>query len=127
MIEEDQHPNDFMECPRCAEHIRRRATVCRFCGHELTGSPSAPSPEPPPDPAAKWAPKSAGTALLLALLLPGLGHVYVGKVGTGFVLLVVAVILANATVNGSEPGVAGTLLGVFQVTQVVLAFRAARS
>lgn len=25
-----------IDCPRCAERIRRQAKVCRYCGHELT-------------------------------------------------------------------------------------------
>ncbi len=28
-------PDDTMECPRCAETIKARAKVCRYCGHEL--------------------------------------------------------------------------------------------
>lgn len=34
------------ECPRCAETIKARALVCRFCGAELT----AASPPRPPEP-----------------------------------------------------------------------------
>ncbi|WP_442919018.1 zinc ribbon domain-containing protein [Methylobacterium sp. WSM2598] len=26
---------DSKSCPRCAERIKRAATVCRYCGHEL--------------------------------------------------------------------------------------------
>jgi len=92
-----------------------------------SGSASTTPPARPSPTATKGQAKSAGTAMLLALLLPGLGHMYVGKVGLGLVLLAGAVVLANATINGSEPKVAGALLVVFQVTQIVLAVRAARS
>lgn len=33
----------MMECPRCAEHIKSRATVCRFCGQEFS-SPEQSEP-----------------------------------------------------------------------------------
>ena len=29
------NPADYKECPRCAEMVRVRAKVCRFCGHEF--------------------------------------------------------------------------------------------
>lgn len=31
-------PNDTRACPRCAETIKRAATVCRFCQSELTAA-----------------------------------------------------------------------------------------
>lgn len=33
--------SDTFPCPRCAETIKRAATVCRFCGHDLTPAPKA--------------------------------------------------------------------------------------
>ncbi|WP_425351231.1 zinc ribbon domain-containing protein [Chelatococcus asaccharovorans] len=29
-----------MECPRCAETIKRAAKICRFCGFELGPAPN---------------------------------------------------------------------------------------
>jgi len=38
-------------CPKCAENVKKAATVCRFCGYdfieESNGEPTAP-PSPPP-------------------------------------------------------------------------------
>ena len=28
--------DDTVECPRCAETIKKKAIVCRFCGHNMT-------------------------------------------------------------------------------------------
>lgn len=33
------HATDTMECPRCAETIKAKAKVCRFCGYELAPMP----------------------------------------------------------------------------------------
>lgn len=30
------------KCPKCAEVVRREASVCRFCGHDFTGNPNMP-------------------------------------------------------------------------------------
>jgi len=30
-----KHDDDFIECPFCAEHIKKKATVCRYCGNQL--------------------------------------------------------------------------------------------
>ncbi len=38
--------NDTIECPRCAETIKRRAKVCRFCGYELPSGFSATPVDP---------------------------------------------------------------------------------
>jgi hypothetical protein len=29
-------PGDEKVCPRCAEHVKAAAKVCRFCGHEFS-------------------------------------------------------------------------------------------
>lgn len=36
---------DTRSCPKCAEDIKKAATVCRFCGHELEAETSKPKSE----------------------------------------------------------------------------------
>src|SRR6185369_3948978 len=49
-----------------------------------SGWPPAPYPAPYPAPVAT---KSAGIAVLLSFLWPGLGHLYVGQIGAGVALI----------------------------------------
>lgn len=34
-------PPDAKACPRCAEHVKRAATICRFCGYDFQTAPTA--------------------------------------------------------------------------------------
>ena len=83
----------FVDCPRCAEHIRPRAVACRFCGYDLVNRTPAPVTSrtvvvTAPPAGAGGARKSPVVAALLSIALPGLGHFYVGRVGTGIGFLV---------------------------------------
>lgn len=45
---EDNEPSK--RCPRCAEHIKQAALVCRFCGYEFPPSPPMSETEPQSSP-----------------------------------------------------------------------------
>jgi TM2 domain-containing membrane protein YozV len=85
-----------MYCPRCGSQIPDGSKFCPSCGNNLEGTPppvypGVPSygqPVPQPNPAAYYQRKSEGIALILAILLPGVGHIYAGKVTKGIILLV---------------------------------------
>ena len=92
-------PDDLSkECPRCAETIKARAKVCRYCAHEfepadeaprerrdarrgrdrgradvLVYRPSVPNPSP-------------GIAALLSFFFVGAGQIYAGSIGRGLIL-----------------------------------------
>lgn len=63
-------------CSNCGAHIETGDSFCKQCGHKIEND-SIPSP------------KSASTALLLCLFLGSLGvhRFYVGKIGTGILML----------------------------------------
>lgn len=129
----------FITCPRCAEHIRARASICRFCGHQLTSAQPGASRSAPASPGRP--PKSAFLAAILAFFVPGLGHLYVGRILAGcvwFLLLVGLCLGATAALSdiGARPAgsaterdtiniIAGVLI-LLQVAQIVSAVAAAR-
>jgi len=71
--------------------------------------------------------KSAGIAAILAVLIPGLGHIYLGKITEGIVYLVLGVIIlgmggAVAVFLGVATGGVGYLIGLGIIAVLYLAF-----
>ena len=66
-----------MQCPHCFKEVSPEAVACPHCGHPIN------------NPAANASPKSRLAAALLCFFLGGLGihRFYVGKVGTGILML----------------------------------------
>jgi Domain of unknown function (DUF4190)/Uncharacterised protein family UPF0547 len=68
-------------CPMCAEEVKEAAVVCRFCGHQFSGPPIAPSGQaalPALQPPAATPPATSGVAIasfitsLLGLWIAGI-------------------------------------------------------
>ena len=85
-------------CSNCGESLDQESKKCSKCGIDFqqpqqvgTTTPSRPIVDQLPY-------KTPGTATLIAFIggifaLPGLGHIYVGKVGKGFGILISGVII----------------------------------
>jgi len=90
-------------CPNCGREVSPEAAFCPSCGYNLKSTAAVPSPAAPAaKPSAPIKHKNPGVAAVLALILGlfglmGIGHVYVGRVKRGIVLLIVGIILAALT------------------------------
>ena len=98
-----------MYCNHCEKDMPNDFKFCPVCGNPPSGVPQAPQPPPPPqfnpprqpNPLTYASYKSEGTTLVLAILLGllminGVGHLYVSKVGKGVAILIGSIILAAA-------------------------------
>lgn len=90
-------PDDggFVECPQCAEPIRERAKLCRFCGYDLVrrarpgiGSGARRLGGGTIRVESVVTTRSPGVAAVLAFFYPGLGHIYAGRFAQGFGLMI---------------------------------------
>ena len=112
-------------CPSCARQNLQSANFCAGCGGSLpnSGSSNTPPPNYPPPPPPNYPPppppnypppnygynqrpmewKSEGTTLILTIILGifglgGIGHIYLGMIGRGILILVVGIILIVVTI-----------------------------
>jgi len=106
------------KCPRC-NLPQEGIGECEYCGHVFgkgyniqsqakTEEKVKTSKQPPP----RWQPyqlkqvqptdkteRSPGIAAVLSFILPGLGHIYIGKLAIGFILIVVYAIVWTFTLS----------------------------
>ncbi len=93
-------------CPNCHKELPNEARFCDACGTNLNGFPAQGPPYSPqqayqqpyqqpyyPNPYYTLPVKNDGIAIILAFLIPGLGHIYIGRVGEGALYLVISIIL----------------------------------
>ncbi|MBX3466137.1 MAG: TM2 domain-containing protein [Planctomycetes bacterium] len=124
--------SDEVECPFCAERIKAKAKVCKHCGRDVAAPPPKASKPGLRRGASErvaavhhhhhaGAGKSGGVAAVLAVLLPGLGHIYAGRLVAGLLYLfglpigmfVATIVVASAglAAGAAAGGDAGALAG----------------
>ena len=85
---------DYLFCPNCGKQIPDDAKFCPECGF-ASSKTEATGPKPvDANTAIMFNKKSEGLALILSLLICGLGQIYVGKATRGIGFLLGAIVLA---------------------------------
>jgi Predicted membrane protein len=85
-----------MYCHKCGKELDEDAVYCSFCGAPVDGNADTTSF----DRATQYVPyvgKSVGTALVLGFFLPGLGHIYIGKLARGLCIMIGYILLEIMT------------------------------
>lgn len=95
-----------MNCPFCGKENDPASKFCVHCGKPLTprmrgGDPPPPPPPPegPPPPPPPPPGKNPTTALILSIVLPGVGQFYNDDVKKGLVMLVLSLVLAATCIG----------------------------
>ncbi len=127
----------MVTCPNCRYDSSDGARFCSNCGMNFTAAPGGPAPYPPPIygqgyynqpyygyPAVQQ--KDPGIAAILALLagvfgLMGMGHIYLGRIIRGLVILVGGIVLWSLAVFFLFAGVFGPtgILWIFSLVCVI--------
>ena len=98
----------MIACPECEKQVSDQALSCPSGARPIMGKPRAGP--------------SRCVAAILSFIIPGLGQMYLGRVGRGFVYLVsnafcyaaASMLLMDAGRTG-EPGRNGGIIGVFML------------
>lgn len=85
-----------MYCPNCGAKVDANDAFCFECGFRLNSgarAPPAPGPEPAysaPEPVRKDV--SVALAVILSIIIPGIGHMYLGKIEKGLAILIASAV-----------------------------------
>jgi len=83
------------QCPFCAESIQYAAQKCRFCSEFLDGRTTQIREQPTSHVASPSHQKlrDPGVAAVLSFIIPGLGYVYLGRIGLGILAGIICTFL----------------------------------
>ena len=86
-----------MYCQRCGKEINDSSTFCSSCGASTNGNAQTnniPNYGPQNNAYVYSREKSNGIGIILGFFIPGLGHLYAGKIGKGLLIIFLGIILS---------------------------------
>jgi Predicted membrane protein len=84
-------------CQKCGKEINDNSTFCSSCGASTDGSTQTnniPNYGPQNNAYVYSREKSNGVGIILGFFIPGLGHLYAGKIGKGLLIMFSGIILS---------------------------------
>jgi len=97
----------FIYCKKCQSEIPADANFCSFCGKQIKESTSTTNNSKTNNKTDSFIyphkdeTKSVGLVLLLSILLPGLGQVYLGQTQAGLGFIIISVFLGTFLTLGT--------------------------
>lgn len=91
-----------MYCSRCGKQLAENARYCSGCGFDnmaYSGQGAGYNANPGvnnSDKASSFKTKSAALALILSFLIPGIGQLYIGRIESGIIILIIWVVSVAA-------------------------------
>lgn len=96
-----------MYCKKCQSEIPEDANFCSFCGEQIKESISTTNSSKANNKTisfiypSKDETKSVGLVLILSILLPGLGQMYLGQTQAGLGFIIISVVLGTFLTLGT--------------------------
>jgi len=97
-------------CQKCGKETKDNVAFCSSCGASTNGSTQTnniPNYGPQNNNYVYSREKSNGVGIILGFLIPGLGHLYAGKIGKGLLIMFSGIILGTLAII--------TLLGAISI------------
>jgi hypothetical protein len=107
-------------CPRCGSTRVEGQRNCPNCGQDLYAlEPDQGKAQGPQKPSSTQRHKSIGLTIVLAIIFPGLGHLYAGRWGRGLAIMV-GFILVLLAIVGVVMLLGVSLLGIVCVPILII-------
>lgn len=84
--------NELKNCPFCAEDIKKEAIKCKHCGEIVDAEIRAARKQQASTLQIDKGSINTGLAAVLSFVLPGLGQIYKGSVGGGFLWMIITIL-----------------------------------
>ena len=112
-----------MYCQRCGKEINDYSTFCSSCGASTDGGTQTnniPNYGPQNNAYVYSREKSNGVGIILGFFIPGLGHLYAGKIGRGLLIMFAGIMISVVLMFGFLSALSVDSTGAFVGASIFL-------